>query len=436
MCDARPGVRCSDYATSTLKITKNRLNRVRNELAAYEEKYAESLSNTENPTKRDLIRQNKHERLTESVKNHEEIVDASEFEYNACPVGQAELREDLQKAIEEENVPLQEELQARIAAGEEYRATARQNLRDIEKEEKENGPEAAEQMIWQKYEEASEVEADAALNQAKSQAELDAARAEAEEYERAMEEYRANDRIDTPEEEAEKARKKKMQLILIGVLAASVLAYSLTRQAATGEKSSLLRSGQSMMMRQAMTAGRQYVMPLLHNGKKEEDARELRAEKEAEQRAAIARERVLNQHAQEEAKAKLNEERTQQRAQQRQEREEEMKQRTELRNQERLADLEHRKAVREQEIIHRNALREEERAAERERRAAEIEHYNKLAEKFKDLPLTPEMQAHVDSKKPKKYNRANTRPTGTNPNRSENISTRQRVSSPAAANAN
>jgi hypothetical protein len=380
MCDSRPGVRCSDYATSTLKITKKRLAKIQEEKAAYEEKYAESLANTENPSPRDVIRQNKHKRLIESEQDHLRIVDGAEFEYYSCPVGQAELEADLAKAIEDGDVPLKEELEARIEAGKEYRATNRQNLRDLQEIEKEQGLEAAQEAGWQKYEEAVEAETEATIQLEKSQAELDAARAEAEEYERAMEEYRKNDRVDTPEEELEKARKRKMQLVLIGSLAAAVLVYSLVRQSSTGQKSQLLQSGKSMMMRQVMTGGRQYITKLMSSGAREEDARELRAEREAERRAAIAREKVLRKHEQ----TSTEEERKQQR------------------NEERMADLNYR-----------NALREHERAAERERRAEELAHYDELVKKFKDVPLTPEMQAIIDSKKPARPSRSGSGNRGT-----------------------
>lgn len=373
MCDNRPGVRCSDYAASTLKITKKRLARIQEEKAAYEEKYAESLANTENPSPRDVIRQNKYKRLVESEQEHQKIVDGAEFEYYSCPVGQAELEADLAKAIEAGDVPLKEELEARIEAGKEYRATNRQNLRDLEAIEKEQGPEAAQEAGWQKYEEASEAETEAEIQIEKTQAELDAARAEAEEYERAMEEYRKNDRIDTPEEELAKARKRKMQLLVIGSLAAAVLAYSLVRQSSTGQKSQLLQYGKSMMMRQVMTGGRQYITKMVTSNGKEEDAREVRAEREAEHRAAQAREKVLRQHEQ----AAVKEERKQEIYE------------------ERMADLNYR-----------NALREQERAAEREKRAEELAHYDELMKKFKDIPLTPEMQAFVDSKKPPRPSRS------------------------------
>lgn len=373
MCDSRPGVRCSDYAASTLKITKKRLARIQEEKASYEEKYAESLAKTENPSPRDVIRQNKYKRLVESEQEHQKIVDGAEFEYYSCPVGQAELEADLAKAIEDGDVPAKEELEARIEAGKEYRATNRQNLRDLQEIEKEQGPEAAQEAGWQKYEEAVEAETEATIQIEKSQAELDAARAEAEEYERAMEEYRKNDRIDTPEEELAKARKRKMQLVLIGTLAAAVLAYSLVRQSSTGQKSQLLQYGKSMMMRQVMTGGRQYITRMVSNSGKEEDAREMRAEREAERRAAIAREKVLRKHEQ----SSTEEERKQQRYQ------------------ERMDDMNYR-----------NALREQERAAERERRAEELAHYEELMKRFKDVPLTPEMQSLIDSKKPARPSRS------------------------------
>jgi hypothetical protein len=372
MCDSRPGVRCSDYAASTRTITTRRLGKIQEEKKAYEEKYAESLANTENPTPRDVIRQNKYKRLVESEQEHQKIVDGAEFEYYSCPVGQAELEADLAKAVEAGDVPLKDELEARIEAGKEYRATNRQNLRDLQEIEKEQGPEAAQEAGWQKYEEAVEAETEATIQIEKTQAELDAARAEAEEYQRAMEEYRKEDRIDTPEEELAKARKRKMQLVLIGALAAAVLAYSLARQSSTGQKSQLLQYGKSMMMRQVMTGGRQYITRMVSNSGREEDARELRAEREAERRAAIAREKVLRKHEQ----AATEEERRQQR------------------NQERMDDLNYR-----------NALREQERAAERERQALELAHYEELMKRFKDVPLTPEMQAVIDSKKPARPSR-------------------------------
>lgn len=367
MCDKRPGVRCSDYATSTLKITKNRLEKIQNQLSEYEEKYADSLANTENPKPNDVIKQNKHQRLVESAKEHQKIVDGAEFEYYSCPVGQAELQEELAKAVEAGDVPLQEELQARIAAAEEYRANARQNLRELEHIEATEGPEAATEAGWQKFEEAVEVETEAIILGDKAKAELEAARAEAEEYNRAMEEYRKNNRIDTPEEEREKERKRKMQLVLIGALAAAVLAYGLVKQSAGGQKSSMLNYGKNMMMRQVMTGGRQFITPLLRGNKKEEEAREQRAEKEAEDRAASARERVLRNHE----KTLAEEERKK------------------LRDEERLADL-----------SYRNTLREQDREAERQKRADELAHLERIAATFKDLPLTPEMQAVINSKIP------------------------------------
>lgn len=383
MCDKRPGVRCSDYATSTLRITKKRLERVQQELSDYEAKYEDSLANKENPTARDTIRQEKHQRLQESVRQHQEIVDAAEFEYHSCPAGQAELKEDLQKAIEAGDVPRQEELQAQIQAGEDYRARARENLRDLEKVEAEQGPEAAITLAMDKIEQATEIETEALILGQKSQIELDAARAEAEEYQRAMEEYRKHDRIDTPEEELEKARKRKMQLLVIGTLAAAVISYSLVRQAASGEKSTLLQYGKTMVMRQVMTGGRQYIMPLLKGDKKEEDARELRAEKEAEDRAAAARERVIRKHEQQLA-------------------EEERKQ---IRDEERRAEL-----------MFRNTIREQEREAERQKRAEEIAHYEELAKRFKDVPLTPEMEATLESKKPARYRKPSANQNSRNKN--------------------
>lgn len=367
MCDKRPGVRCSDYATSTLKITKNRLEKIKTQLSEYEEKYADSLANTEKPTPNDTIKQNKHQRLVESAKQHQQIVDGAEFEYYSCPVGQAELQEELAKAVEAGDVPLQEQLQARIAAAEDYRTNARQNLRELEQIEATEGPEAAAEAGWQKFEEAAEVETEAIILGDKAKAELEAARAESEEYNRAMEEYRKNNRIDTPEEEKEKERKRKMQLVLIGALAAAVLAYGLVKQSAGGQKSSMLSYGKNMMMRQAMTGGRQFIAPLLRGNKKEEEAREQRAEKEAEDRAASARERVLRNHE----KSLAEDERKK------------------LRDEERLADL-----------SYRNTLREQDREAERQKRADELAHLEQIAAKFKDLPLTPEMQAVVASKMP------------------------------------
>jgi hypothetical protein len=136
-----------------------------------------------------------------------------------------------------------------------------------------------------------------------------------------------------------------------------------------------------MMMRQVMTGGRQYLTRMASSSGREEDARELRAEREAEQRAASAREKVLRKHEQ----MATEEERKQQR------------------NEERTADLNYR-----------NALREHERAAERERRAEELAHYDELAKKFKDLPLTPEMQALIDSKKPARPSRSGNDNRGNN----------------------
>lgn len=370
MCDRSPGVRCSDYATSTLKITKKRLEKVQTEKASYEEKYAESLANTENPTPRDTIRQNKYQRLTESEKAHQRIVDGAEFEYHSCPVGQAELEEDLKKAVEAEDVPLQEELEARIQAGKDYRADSRETLRILDETEKEEGPEAAQEKTWELYEEAVETETEALIQVEKTQVELDAARAEAEEYERAMEEYRKNNRIDTPEEERAKALKKKLILLTIGTLAAAVITYSLIAQAGGGKKSQLLQTGKSMLMRQAMTGGRQALTRMLANGGKEADAREKRAESEAEQRAAQARERIYQKHEKgmaEEGRKKLRDE------------------------------------ERQAELLHRNTLRAEERMAERERRREELDHYEELVKTFKDVNLTPEMQEYINSKKPQGY---------------------------------
>ena len=369
MCDSRPGVRCSDYATSTLAITKKRLEKVQTEKSSYEEKYAQSLANTENPSPRDVIRQNKYKRLCESVTAHQTVVDGAEFEYFSCPVGQAELEADLQKAVEAGDAPLKEELEARIQAGQDYRARCRQDLRDLQAIEAEQGPEAAAEAGWQKYEKAVEEETEAIIQTEKTKAELAAAEAEAAEYERAMEEYRRNNRVDTPEEEREKARKRKMQMLVIGTLAAAVLAYSLTRQASTGEKSQLLQYGKSMMMRQVMTGGRQYMMSMSKGNAREEDARELRAEKEAEQRAAVARERVLRKHEQELAE----------------------EERKKLRNEERLA-----------EMAYRNTLREQDREEQRRRRQEEIAHFEEIAKHFKDLPITPEVQEYINSKRPQR----------------------------------
>lgn len=366
MCDKRPGPRCSDYATSTLKITKARLDKVDRELSDYETKYAESLAAKE-PTPRDKIRQDKHARLQESKVAHQKVVDAAEFEYYSCPVGQADLKEKLQAAIDAEDVPLQEELEVRAAAGEDYRASNRENLRKLEEIEKEHGVEAAEEAAWKMYETAAEEETEAIIMTEKSRVELDAARAEAEEYERAMEEYRKNDRIDTPEEEREKARKRKMQIAVIGVVAVAFLTYSLVSQASGGKKSQLLQYGKSMMMRQVMTGGRQYMSSMMKGGKKEADAREMRAEREAEQRAAQARERVVRKHEQ----GLVEEERKQ------------------LRDEERASEL-----------AFKNTIREAERAAERQKRAEELAHAEAIAQQFKDLPLTPEMQAFINSKKP------------------------------------
>lgn len=370
MCDRNPGWRCSDYATSTLKITTKRLEKVQKEKTAYEEKYAESLANTENPSPRDLIRQNKHKRLVESEKAHQQIVAGAEFQYNSCPVGQAELQEDLQKATEAGDVPLQEELEARIQAATDYRADARENLRTLETVEKEEGPEAAQEKTWELYEEAVETETEALILGEKSKVELDAARAEAEEYERAMAEYRKNNRIDTPEEERAKALKKKMILLTVGTLAAAVLAYSLIAQASGGKKSQLLQTGKSMLMRQAMTGGRQALTRLVSNSGKEEDARERRAENEAEQRAAQARERIIRKHEQSMAE----------------------EDRKKLRDEDRMAEL-----------AYRNTIREQDRESERQRRQEELTHYAELSQQFKDLPLTPQMQEQLDSKKPKGY---------------------------------
>ena len=389
MCDRSPGVRCSDYATSTLKITKKRLEKIQSEKAAYEEKYAESLANTENPSPRDTIRQNKYQRLVESEQAHQRVVDGAEFEYHSCPVGQAELQADLKKAVENADGALQEELEARIKAGEEYRARNRENLRDLEQIEQEQGPEAATEAGWQKYEEATEAETEAIVLGRQAQAELEAARAQAEEYQRAMEEYRRNNPNATEEQLREEARKRKHQLLLIGALAATVLTMSLIRQAASGERSQLLQYGKSMMMRHAITHGTKYIAPLMKDGRKEAEERAQYAQQEAEERAAAAREKVLRKHEHDLA-------------------EEERKQ---LREQ-----------ARREELEFRNTLREQEREAEREKRREEIAHFEELAAKFKDLPLTPEMQALIDSKRPQgrprpNYNKGNQNVTGANSSR-------------------
>jgi hypothetical protein len=138
-----------------------------------------------------------------------------------------------------------------------------------------------------------------------------------------------------------------------------------------------------MMMRQVMTGGRQAMTSMLKSEGKEEDARELRAEKEAEERAAEARERVIRRHEQ-----VLAEE-----------------ERRKLRADERAA-----------EYNYRNALREEERAAERQRRAEELAHYEELVKKFKDVPITPEVEEMLNSKRPAQRPRSNQRNTGNNPN--------------------
>lgn len=359
MCKLRPGPRCSDYAVGTLDVTQKRLDRTKNELAEYKEKYAESLAKEgEDVGKRDAIRISKKERLEGVVEAQEQALAEAEFEYHACPVGQKELNEDLEKATAEGDEAKVQELTARLEAGKEYRAAQNKALRTLDKVEEEQGPEVAQAVAMDMYEEASEEETEALIGLQQSSVELEAARAEREEYEKALEEYRANDRIDTPEEEAAKARKRKMMLTLIVVAGASVLAFSLAHQAATGKKSSILQYGRSMAMRQAMIGGRRTIGNLLQGDQKELDARERRGEQEAERRASKAREKVLQKAEQDKIVASRNAA---------------------------------RQAERDGEIEHRRLLREEARQAEEQRRKDEWEHYQKLS----TIELPPEVMQEL-----------------------------------------
>jgi hypothetical protein len=194
-----------------------------------------------------------------------------------------------------------------------------------------------------------------------------AAEAEAREYARALHEYRKNDRVDTVEEERQQARRRQVQIGLIIAAGSAVLAFTLIRQAATGEKSSLLQYGRSMVMRQASVGGRQMLSKLMEGDKKQLDARERRAEQEAESRASKAREKVYQQAEQE----KL------------------------------VADRQAaREAEREAERQFRRQLLEDQQEAERVRRAEEVAHYERLA--AMDLPAPVAEEVAKKARKPAK----------------------------------
>jgi hypothetical protein len=358
MCRARPGTRCSEYSTKTLDVTKARYEKKQAEVAEYTEKYAESLEKTENVGARDQIRKEKHERLQKELVQQQEDVAAAEFEYNACPVGQAELKSDIVRAEEDGDLAKKEELEERLKAAQTYRQSQKDALKAVQTAEKEEGPEKAEEVVWNMYEQASEAQTESLIGLQQSAVELEAARAEQEEYERALAEYRKNDRIDTSEEEAEQARKRKLLMTAVLVAGAGVLAFALAHQAATGQKSSLLQTGRSMAMRQAMMGGRKVFGNLLQGDKKQLDARERRGEVEAERRAAKARETVYRKAEQDKIIADRNAA---------------------------------REAERAGELEHRRLLREEEKQAEAARRQAEYEHWQSL----KDIKLDPAVQAEI-----------------------------------------
>lgn len=362
MCRPYPVPRCSTDSRQKLALSTKRRDDAKEELDEYEAKYADSLANAD-PSKRDAIRIAKHERLKAELAKQEDAVTAAEFTYNATPAGQDELREGILQAEEAGDYAMQEELEARLDAARQYRESLKSSGRKLKEIEKEEGPEAAVEAGWEMYEQAVEEEVQATEDMTAANIELDAAREEAAEYDRAMEEYRKNDRIDTPEEEAEKRRKKKIMLLTIGTIAAAVITYSLIRQGATGKQSQMMQYGRSMMMRQVMTGGRQFIMPLLNNGEKEADARERRAEQEAEHRAAAARERVLKNHEKTVA--------------------EEDRQKAKV-------------AEREEAIAFRRRLAEEERESARKIREDEIAHYNKLS----DIELPPHVIEEIKARYP------------------------------------
>jgi len=229
-------------------------------------------------------------------------------------------------------------------------------------------PTPEEEALVEEYMREAEA-AQAAENAATGTVASDAELAAEKEYARALEEYRKNNRVDTPEEEAAQARARKRQLQLIIIAGAAVLAFSLAKQAASGKQSSLMKYGQSMLMRQAGVGGRQVLGKLLSGNQKQLDEREKRAEQEAEQRASKARERVYQKAEQEQVVAERREAQT---------------------------------LERNAEKAYRASLLEQERESERIRRQEEYDYYVMLSKLELPKEKAEEVSARTRSRtKPK-----------------------------------
>lgn len=404
MCRPRPGPRCSDYAVGTYNVTRARLARNIEALQQYEEKYADSLNNTENPNGRDLIRQNRHEKLKAAVEQQQQAVHEAEFEYHATPAGQRDLDAQIRAAETNGEEALVAELQERKAAGEDYRKQQREQLKQLQDIEENEGPEAAEKKAWEMYEQAAADEVEANLGMYQSQQASEEATAAQEEYNRVYGEFLEQHGGDpsqlTPEQLAQ-LKKMKTQIILGVMAAAAVLSFSLIKSAATGQKSSLLHYGKSMAMRRIMSSGQHIIGNLGNSSATALQERNRQAAEEAHRRATAAAEKVLAEAEQQrmtaERRAQVEQEREADRAARQQAREEQRAYESEMRAQQTAERQELIRQEREAEKAYRQQAMEEQRAYERQRREEELEHYRKLSE----IPLPPEVEAELRQRVPK-----------------------------------
>lgn len=404
MCRPRPGPRCSDYMVSTFNITQKRLARNVETLKQYEEKYADSLNNTEDPNGRDRIRQARHEKLKEAVEQQQQAVHEAEFEYHATPAGQRDLEAQIRAAETNGEEALAAELQERKAAGQDYRKKQREQLKQLKNIEENEGPEAAETKAWEMYEEAAADEVEANLGMYQSQQVSDEATAAQQEYNRIYGEFLQEHGGDpsqlTPEQIAQLKRMKAQ--IVLGVMAvAAVLGFSLIRSAATGQKSSLLQYGKSMAMRRLMSSGQKMIGNMGNSSATALQERNRQAAEEAHRRATAAAEKVLSdaehQRMTAERRAQVEQEREAERAARQQAREEQRAFDAEARAQQTAERQELVRQEREAEKAYRQQVMEEQRAHDRQRREEELEHYKKLSE----IPLPPEVEAELRARIPK-----------------------------------
>ena len=262
MC--RVGKRCSKYASETLEIVSNRHEKVKAELSAYTEKYADTLEKSDDLTKSDLIHQHKHQRLVEFEAELAEKRNQAKFEYYSTPVGQAELEKDILDAREAGNEELAVGSEQALEYARKFRIWQRDSTRELKEIEETDGIEAAEAEALRRVEALDKLQEEQVVERERLEAELETLNREESDDEKIQKELEEKEEKEKLAEEEkitlEQARKRRRnRIILISALVSAVAVYALIMNFTSGQKSQMLQYAKSAGIRRGIASGQKFI---------------------------------------------------------------------------------------------------------------------------------------------------------------------------------